>query len=47
MSSIDEDLHDAVRNNDVNQIEELLSKGANIDAIYYGWTPFQQSVDIG
>ncbi|XP_041359680.1 poly [ADP-ribose] polymerase tankyrase-2-like [Gigantopelta aegis] len=47
MSSIDEDLHDAVRNKDIKTVEQLLLRGANIDAIYYGWTPFQQAVDIG
>ncbi|XP_046354076.1 putative ankyrin repeat protein RF_0381 [Haliotis rufescens] len=47
MSTLEQELHNAVRGGQLPQIQSLLKKGAKIDGIYYGWTPLQQAIDVG
>ena len=47
MSSQEEKLHEAVRSNDRQTLEELLSRGVSPDCVYYGTTPLLVAIEKG
>ncbi|KAL8605565.1 hypothetical protein ACOMHN_031502 [Nucella lapillus] len=40
-------LHVAVRAGERSTVETLLADGANINGLFYGWTPLQLAIEIG
>ena len=47
MATPDQQLHQAVRSNDMKTVESLLAKGVEINCLFYGWTPLQLAIENG
>ena len=47
MSEAEQKLHIAVRSDKQDDVENLLNSGVSINCLFYGWTPFQLSIENG
>ncbi|WAQ97907.1 Y045-like protein [Mya arenaria] len=43
----EQQLHLAVKDNDVSTVESLLIAGVDINCLFYGWTPLQYAISLG
>ena len=47
MATPEQQLHKAVRGNDMKMVETLLTSGVDINCLFYGWTPLQLAIENG